>query len=60
MLRLEILRTVLPDDLDACVREQGEIVERDVLRRDDDRDAAADFLSYADIPLAQRLNRRRQ
>src|SRR5947199_375940 len=37
----EILRAVLADDLDAGVGEQSELVDRHVLRRDDDRDGVA-------------------
>src|SRR5581483_7861746 len=44
VLRLEILRAVLTDDLDSRFRERAELVDRHVLRRDDDRDSGPDFL----------------
>ena len=43
VLALEILRAVLPHDLDARLGENGHLLERDVLRRRDDRDAGADL-----------------
>ena len=47
VLRLEILRAVLADDLDARLGERRQLVDRHVLRGDDDRDAGADFLCDA-------------
>ena len=44
VFRLEILRAVLPHHVDARVGEQLELVERQVLRGDDDRDAGTDLL----------------
>jgi hypothetical protein len=41
VLRLEVLSAVLADDLDACLGERPELLEGDVLRRGDDRDAGA-------------------
>ena len=43
VLRLEILRAVLADDAHARVLQRLHVVERDVLRCDDDRHARADF-----------------
>jgi hypothetical protein len=60
VLRLQILRAVLADDLDAGVREHAELLDRDVLRRDDDRDAGADLGLDARVPLAELLRRRRR
>ena len=57
-LRLEILRAVLADDLDAGLGEHGHVVERDVLRRRDDGHAAARPRSrIALVALADRLRR---
>src|SRR5437868_11523143 len=56
VLRLEILRAVLANDRDAGIAEQLHVVERDVLRRGDDRHARADLFGDA---LVSRADRRR-
>ena len=55
VLHLEVLRAVLPHDLDARVGEQLELVERQVLRGDDDSDAGADLLPQRCIALGDLL-----
>ena len=55
VLHLEVLRAVLPHDLDARVGEQLELVERQVLRGDDDSDAGADLLPQRYIALGDLL-----
>ena len=52
VLRLEVLRAVLADDLDAGVGEHLHVVDRDVLRRDDDGDVRADLVRDARVALA--------
>jgi hypothetical protein len=56
VLGLEVLGAILADDLDSRVREQAELVDRDVLRRDDHRDIRADLILDARIAVAQLLN----
>ena len=55
VLRLEILRTVLADDLDAGVDEQLQLVHRDVLRRNDDGDRSAELFPHARVALGDLL-----
>jgi len=52
VLRLEVLGAILTHDLDPCLHERRQILERDVLRRDDDRDVRSDLLADALVPLA--------
>jgi len=52
VLRLQVLGAVLTDDLDARLREPGQVLERDVLRRDDNRDVRPDLLADALVPFA--------
>jgi hypothetical protein len=52
VLRLEVLGAVLTDDLDARVRERGQVLDPDVLRRGDDRDGRSDLLADALVPFA--------
>jgi hypothetical protein len=52
VLRAEVLRPVLADHLDAGLGERGQVVERDVLRGGDDRDARTDLLADAFVALA--------
>ena len=47
----KILCAVLTDDLDARLRERREVLERDVLRRGDDRDVRSDLFADAFVPL---------
>ena len=57
VLRLEILRAVLADDLDSRLRERLELVDRDVLRRGDDGHPRADLFLDALVPLADLVRR---
>src|SRR5207247_8983684 len=57
MLRLEVLRAVFSHDVDACVREHLQLLDRDVLRRHDDRDARTDLFLDARVVLAHALRR---
>jgi hypothetical protein len=52
VLYLQVLGAVFAHDLDARVRQCGQVLERDVLGRDDDRDVGADLLTDALVPLA--------
>jgi hypothetical protein len=56
VLDLEVLRAILADHFDSRVREQAELVDRDVLRRDDHRDVGANLILDARVPVAQLLN----
>ena len=47
VLRLEILRAVLADDLDAGLGERGHVLDGDVLRRRDHRDSRPDLFPSA-------------
>jgi len=60
VLGLEVLRAVLADDGDARYAERLHVVERDVLRRNDDRDTLTHLSLQALVALAQRVRRRRQ
>jgi hypothetical protein len=60
VLRREILGPVLADDVDTCLREDAELLDADVLRRDDHRDVLARLLTHAQVALANRLRRRRR
>jgi hypothetical protein len=51
-LRLQVLGTVLADDLDARLGQRSQVFERDVLRRGDDGDGRPDFLADALVTLA--------
>jgi hypothetical protein len=51
VLGREVLRAILADDVDAGVGEQGELVDRQVLRRDDDRDVFPDLVADALVAL---------
>jgi hypothetical protein len=55
VFRLEILRTVLADDLHPGLGQDGQIPRRHVLRRRDDRDARADLGPYALVALPDLL-----
>ena len=57
MLGLEVLGAVLADDGDAGLDEQGQPVERDVLRGDDDGDSRTDLADDPLVALAQLLSR---
>ena len=52
VLRPQVLGAVLADDLDAGLRERGEVVERDVLRRGNDGDPWPDLLPDSLVALA--------
>jgi hypothetical protein len=52
VLRREVLRTVLPYDLDSRFCEQAELVDAHVLRRDDDRHTLACFFAQPLVALA--------
>ena len=60
VLRGQILRAVLSDDLDPCIGELRELRDGDVLRCDDHGDAGSDFLPDALVALADLLRRRRR
>ena len=60
VLRLELLCAVLAHDLDSGLGEERELVDGDVLRRDDDRDTRADLLLDARVAVAHFLKRRMQ
>jgi hypothetical protein len=49
VLALEVLRTVLADDLDAGFHQHRHVRDRDVLRRRDDRDVVADVGTNARV-----------
>jgi hypothetical protein len=55
VLGLEVLCAVLADHLDSRLGEEAELVDRDVLRRDDDRDIRTDLILDARVPVAQLL-----
>ena len=57
VLALEILRPVLADDLDAGFGERGHLLERDVLRRDDDRHAVAHLVAQAAVTVGDLVRR---
>jgi hypothetical protein len=52
VLRLQVLCAILAEDLDAGLGQSGQLLERDVLRRGDDRDVRPDLLANALVPLA--------
>ena len=52
MLGCEILRAVLADDADAGIDERAELVDRQILRRDDDRHAVAHLFPHTLVALA--------
>jgi hypothetical protein len=52
LLRLQVLRAILAKDLDAGLGQSGQVLERDVLRRGDDRDVRPDLVANALVPLA--------
>jgi len=52
VLGAQVLRTVLADHLDSRLGERRQVLERDVLRRGDDRDGRADLLADALVALA--------
>ena len=52
MLRLEVLGAVLADDLDPGLGEDGHLLERDVLRRGDDRHPGPDVRAHVFIARA--------
>ena len=60
VLRGQVLRAVLAHYLDARLREDREVVDRDVLRRGDDGDARAGFRPDALVALAHRGRVQRQ
>src|SRR5205085_2492347 len=60
VLRLELLCAVLAHDLDSGLGEERELIDGDVLRRDDDRDTRADLLLDARVAVAHFLKRRMQ
>ena len=60
VLRREVLRAVLADDLDAGFRNQRQLGDRDVLRRDDDGDSGPDLIAHALVAVADLLRRRRR
>src|SRR6202012_3730457 len=60
VLRLEILCAVLADRLGAGLREPGQGVDRDVLRRCDDGDRRADLLANALVALTDLSRRHRR
>ena len=51
VLRLEVLRPVLAHDLDPRLGQDGHVLDRDILRRGDDRDFRADLVAYPREPL---------
>ena len=57
VLALEVLRAVLPHHLDPGFREHGHVLERDVLRRRDDRHVASDLGANALVRGADGLRR---
>src|SRR5262249_14392302 len=57
VLRLEVLRAVLADDVDACVRENAHVGKRHVLRRRDDGHSGTDLRADAFVTLANALRR---
>ena len=59
MLRLEVLRPVLADDLDPGLGEHGHLLERDVLRGGDDGDPRADLVPDPLVALADLVRRQR-
>jgi len=52
LLRLQVLETVLADDLNPGVGQGGHVVHRDVLRGDDDGDIRPDLVSQNLIAFA--------
>jgi hypothetical protein len=52
VLHLQVLRAVLPHHLDAGLGQRRQVLERDVLRRRDDRDPGSDLLADALVALA--------
>jgi hypothetical protein len=52
VLRLQVLGAVLADDLHPGLGQRGQVLERDVLRRGDDRDHRPDLLANALVALA--------
>src|SRR5437016_13627303 len=59
VLRLEILRAVLANDLDSGLGEDRQLLDRDVLRRRDDRDRVADLGADALVTLPNLVRRQR-
>ena len=57
VLRLEILRAVLAHDLDSGLGEDRQLLDRDVLRRGDDRDGVSDLSPDALVALADLVRR---
>jgi hypothetical protein len=60
VLRLQILGAVFSQNLDAGLGEVGQTLDRDVLRRCDDRDGGADLFADLLVPLADLSRRRRR
>ena len=60
VLRGEVLRAVLADDLHAGLGEDAQLVERDVLRRRDDGHVRPGLVADAQVPLADGRRRSRE
>ena len=60
VLRLEVLRAVLSDDLDARVDENPQLVDREVLRRDDDRHCGPNLVLQRGVAFRDLVRGRRQ
>src|SRR6476620_1352814 len=57
VFRLEVLRTVLSDDLDPGLDEDGHVLHGDVLRRGNDRHSVADLDTDLLVALANLVRR---